>query len=586
MLARGVPELRAIFRLDASKSGLLLPFLYQTSTIQRFATDHAAVAKLGRRVWFDDATRADHGRQRHEARRTGSGGYQPTSHDVSERQSYREREPSSRSTKDRAWQYESNSYGDRRRPAERKGQAGLPIQGGRREREIGSRGYDDDQRTRSYTGERRLDALKPYDRSPRPRYGNEQKPERDIDGGDDRTYRYSGERRPPDSRATQVGDRTRAPRADHVPFDTTIEEQEATLEEEDSTITPSERRAFEQLFKLRKKSELAASKETDDAKSASARSTHAARGDHGTETSIADVAFPVALHSLAEEARLRRLMEAGESGESAADALRETTIKADFDRTATLMHAADTDMQLYNLMQIRVLDRVAALKLDGPSTGSAMYEQARAHNALVAKAQEPTNKRATVKTEQVDASIPEIEILTTNLPKWLTEYTRLLRSNFPTSHLSASLLPLLKTMGASAFELGATTEFYNAHLATFLPTTTAASPQSERDKSVPSAFPLSLPAFVQTLEEMDAGVYSFDHRSLSLVNKALDAARQLQRGEGGELAQSLVSMDAIARSVKKLVQWRKEIQERRLQEALTEARAEAAEAEGMEENAE
>lgn len=378
---------------------------------------------------------------------------------------------------------------------------------------------------------------------------------------------------------------------DGVPFENAAQNAVAGFDQDKSTITPRERKAFEKLFGAQKVKEVKKAAEDDDDEKSKAKE----RGSKGKvrkpaqELGLDDILdnamdsiksqerrtkprFPDVLRPMAEEARDKQKARLADTREN----LRTEAVKRDLDTVNGLLDEAKTDLDLWKTLQEYVLNRVAALDLDQPGTRRQQIG-AKAWEALKSRLRKETEEANVRKTNPAkrttpffDASISDLNTLTANLPAHLLHFMHLMRTSYPSSLLPLNLLPTLKALGPSAFALGASTQLYNAHLSL-----------------LHAKFPTHLPNLLDVLAEMDREVYAFDDETLGIVQGVLKSVSRAQYGHEGPGVRALFQSEKVRKGVVGLERWRGIIEERRQEDALRKARqaeeeVEAREVEGEE----
>lgn len=348
---------------------------------------------------------------------------------------------------------------------------------------------------------------------------------------------------------------------DHVPFEGSMR-QNAHADFEGSTITPSERRAFEKLFKLRDGKDGRTKEEATVADQKPVKSKlqklddimDAAGKEAGGEFDGAHSKFPQPLQRMAREAQEQRKRD---SKPSQSDAIA-AAAKKDLSHVSKQVGKAKTDVELWNTLQKHVFKRVLALDLDG--TPRKKSRRARKDQSLEEEEADtstdplvtPTNDP---KTKNPQPPITDLSILTLTLPHHLTRAHRTLTISFPSSPLPLTLLPYLRTLGPTAFALGTSTQLYNMHMRTLYRTS------------------LDLDGVVDTLAEMDAQVYEYDEFTEALIARILSHARDGTEGRWGEGVRALWEGEGMRRRVGRVFSWGKRVRGRREEEALRRANA-------------
>ena len=381
----------------------------------------------------------------------------------------------------------------------------------------------------------------------------------------------------PRQRAYQRPDRRGAPREfiDHVPFEGSKTNVDSDFE--GSTITPGERKAFEGLFKLRKansedegeeggtNAQVRQRRESEREHDKSMkRSSHDVKGQslddimesaRQDETRRANATYPKALQRMAHEADSQRKRDQQPSQRHAISKAA-THEKEVFNRA---LEKTTTDAEIWDLLQEKVFKRVAALNLDGLSTPKDLQEIEKNKKRKQERAAVPAGER----------KVSDRDIFTQELSRMLINAHTHLTACYPHSPLPMAILPHLRSLGPTAFALGASTHLYNLHLRCLY------------------ARYLDLDAMVATLREMDETVYSFDESSEVIVRKALAHANLAAKGGvWGEGVKEWWEGRTMAVRVRRLGWWLHRISERRQEEALRRARLAAEMEEGRDEGEE
>ncbi|KAI7497154.1 hypothetical protein KC367_g6120 [Hortaea werneckii] len=317
-------------------------------------------------------------------------------------------------------------------------------------------------------------------------------------------------------------------------------------------MTPQERNAFQKLFEIKPKDEKdsATQKKGNDLDTILDSAV-----DNIKQRDRPTPQFPASLQAMAQEAKARRQAER-DSKEDAREQARAEKISKDLEKTTALLETAETDLELWARMKRHILNRVAALELDTTST---IHQQAAAK--AWRKQQAVETKSAPAETSS-DGSIyvSDLDILTTNLPILLTRFMQTAQTNFPASPIDLNILPTLKSLGPSAFALGATTQLYNAHIAALFT----------------RYGPTSLPTIAEVLREMDREVYEFDEETIWLIIKTIKSAKKYRQGHGSRGQEALWSMESAGRGVKEMLSWREIVETKRQEAALRKVREEEA----------
>ncbi|KAK5119236.1 hypothetical protein LTR85_007850 [Meristemomyces frigidus] len=382
---------------------------------------------------------------------------------------------------------------------------------------------------------------------------------RQLDVGEDRRAAD----RPQETWRNRRDDSARV--SDHVPFENLGHHPEVEVDLEGSTITPNERKAFEKLFSMKKENRDAVQRqdENDGEVITKKRKPERELGlDAILDAAMANIKprerppaqFPDALRPMAEEARERQRT-ARTTRVDRQEAEKETAITQDLARITSLLDKAATDAALWTVLEKHVFDRVVATNIDPATTPKQRaalqaWQQTRSElESLVTPAVGPARREE-----------HELPTLTANLPAHLLHFMQVAQSSFPASLLSLNLLPTLKSLGPSAFALGATPALYNAHMRALYA----------------KHGPYSLHSIAETLREMDREVYDFDEETLAIILLAIKDARRFRRGHGGPALQFVWKATGVSSGVKGLLGWRHVVEEKRQEVALRKAREEEA----------
>ncbi|KAI5364032.1 Putative protein Mtf2/C5D6.12 [Septoria linicola] len=303
--------------------------------------------------------------------------------------------------------------------------------------------------------------------------------------------------------------RSRPQQLQSIPFDGNTGSATPAERLQNTTMTPREMQVFEELFRKGVSS-----------KQATAEAQKAAKKTPSKTRTTPQ--FPELLRPLAEEAQ--HLRQQAASSDVSSDKqpglltkpIAELDIKDPQAMTIRdLMNAATTDIECWEVLRDHVFDRL----------------------------------RATPSDSALQANFPA-------LPALLQHYMYLQTEKLSSQHsLGLVALSELKRIGPLAFALGATTELYNAHMRLLW--------RQYRD----------LQSIDDFLAEMDREVYEVDAGTLGLLEEILDHARAALDGALGESVKALWTMDRKLRGVKRIREWKRIVDERLREKALTEAKS-------------
>ncbi|GAM85514.1 hypothetical protein ANO11243_035210 [Dothideomycetidae sp. 11243] len=173
--------------------------------------------------------------------------------------------------------------------------------------------------------------------------------------------------------------------------------------------------------------------------------------------------------------------------------------------TAQEIKTADSDVQIWEILQKEVFKAVAELHLESPTMKLGDY---------------PSDKMEQFFDLGV-VLVDPLETIGSNFAHILSLAAEVLRTRFPTSPLQLSLIPELRKLGPTYFALGVTTDLYNHALEHAL--------KQEQD----------LPGGLDILDEMDREVIEPNRKTLDVLSAVVHQARLISRGEYGQAVRML-----------------------------------------------
>lgn len=291
---------------------------------------------------------------------------------------------------------------------------------------------------------------------------------------------------------------------EHVPFDSPNDNVKSGSKSIDpSTVSDEERKAFERLRKL------AMSKKPGAATSAAPDKTRKLNAVQSLDDVLNEAMSNIEAERVEEHASTH--------------AMNITDLrKGEFRRIAGLLKGATTDVEMWSLLQKEILQPIAALDLDNPTTdriGTAKCVSAK--NAIEAH---------------------DREVIMPNFPLVLDNAWRTLRSNFPTSGLVLAIIPTIRRMGPSVYALGASTKLYN--------------------KAISYTFNKlnDIERVNELLEEMEKEVLEPDTVTLILLDDIMKTWEKVRQGAFGEGARLTWETDRFKRSLMRLAKSRTQIE--------------------------
>jgi hypothetical protein len=215
-------------------------------------------------------------------------------------------------------------------------------------------------------------------------------------------------------------------------------------------------------------------------------------------------------------------------------------------RVTGLMEKAETDRELWGVLEKEVLGMIKRLDLDAVKQDLAFQTSKSGKNRRAkTKTQPSSDPESPFPTSPTDTPyIPSkpapsnSKMLFATYPHHLHTAASLLRTRFPTSPLPLSILPTIKSLGRSSYALGASTALYNLLLRT------AWHQHSSYD------------LMDELLSDMDNGGVEFDLDTLSTLDSVLSEFQSVRRGEMGWAVKTVWSMDVFGEGAKRLQKWR------------------------------
>jgi hypothetical protein len=329
-------------------------------------------------------------------------------------------------------------------------------------------------------------------------------------------------------------------REDDIPFEHAAQETMSIRDQiVTSTMTPSERKAFEGLLSLSPN------------KAVKDKGRHRDRQDK-----LDDVLAKAttqrkrkqdASHAAPMPEALQRMQDKLKQDRNSAErVLLEQAVEQDLLQVKKTLATAESDVELWKMMHDIILSRLAPLDLENPVPKQPSRPQKR--KAGSAKDSDKT-------TSQWQGNISDELVITQTLPQHLGECARVLFYDFPASHLHISLLPYLKSLGPATFALAASTRLYNLHMRALFRSHT------------------NLLQISRTLQEMDVEVYDFDDKTRDLVSTIAKRGSLARKGIFGPGIGALWNGERFRKATKATAYWGHTIETRMQEKALREARA-------------
>lgn len=223
--------------------------------------------------------------------------------------------------------------------------------------------------------------------------------------------------------------------------------------------------------------------------------------------------------------------------------------KQQYDRVEGLLHAAKTDVELWNVLETEVFSIIRELDLDGAAANTEM--KGKGNSCRETPILKPTIENI---CEEIDRA-SGLAIIGPNYPSFLVIAVRQLRQEFPSSSLSLTILPTVKDLGRGSYVLGASTVLYNELI------------------SLAWLTYADFECIEELLQDMDNSGVDFDGNTLELLESIHDEARKACMGRFGATVAAVWEMDRFTDGWRKLERWRDIIKDRMQAEAIRKANA-------------
>lgn len=385
--------------------------------------------------------------------------------------------------------------------------------------------------------------------------------------------------------------RVNGKRSGFIPFDgEDSKHPKPSAELERSTITPTERKAFESLLGIespgRKRSDLV---RPVYGRSQSKRSSlpdaeyerRASKLDDILGAALGEVQdereskLPEALHDIVGRARDSLRAESEERDQQRLQAATEDRNLSIVERiifyeTRELMHNAETDLELWHVFQERIVNVLREMQWEGNSGPTATALQTLPvgtdSDAISASHQNAkTNLEPDLGHEQDGTSAKtDFETFTSNpaslarvLPMQIAHTRSMLSKTFPSSSFALAVLPAIRALGSAASTLALNERHYDAHL-----------------RLLWSQYQ-DLPGMLKILQTMEDEVIPFTDQTAGIISEVLEFASNASEGVYGEAVRTIWAMEARSAEVKNLRTWQQRVEESRKEEGLRRARQSA-----------
>lgn len=205
-------------------------------------------------------------------------------------------------------------------------------------------------------------------------------------------------------------------------------------------------------------------------------------------------------------------------------------------RIRGLLEAAPTDHELWAVLETQVFSVIRSMDLDN-SKGSGSSGR-----KLKAQALAKTSPKS--HSSKIDPT-RDPAIVYPTYSAHLLSAANTLRNHFPASPLVFNIIPRMKELGRSSYALGASANLYKVVIR-------AAFRQNH-----------SYTQICSLLQDMDNGGIEYDFGVLQLLNEIIVTHREATiQGHYGRAAQAFLKMDMFAEGLEKLIAWQKVVKRR------------------------
>ena len=335
----------------------------------------------------------------------------------------------------------------------------------------------------------------------------------------------------------------RPQREEHVPFEHADQETTSIRERiAGSTMTPSEKKAFQELLSLPQQKGNNRGKERRN-KLEDVLETAVAQRKR-SDLLDSKPPMPPVLKQMQENLKHDR--------NAAKRVLLDSAVATDIKQVNEAFAAAQTDVELWEVLHEQVLSRVKSLGLDQPFQQQSPKQKKGSTKPQDGEGEAAASKAPPQKTWP--GKIPDQLVIAESLPQHVVDAQHMLIYDFPATHLGAALLPYLKSLGPTTFALAASTKLYNNHM---------------RALRAGGNFP----SIMHTLEEMDKEVYEFSDKTHDVVNWIYKRSFPARAGTYGPGIAALWNGERYRKAIGATMRWNRLITERMQEKALREARA-------------
>ncbi|KAF1963445.1 hypothetical protein CC80DRAFT_486831 [Byssothecium circinans] len=219
-------------------------------------------------------------------------------------------------------------------------------------------------------------------------------------------------------------------------------------------------------------------------------------------------------------------------------------------RIKGLLEAAQTDRELWQVLEKEVFGVIEVLNLDkdaadagkGKKSSKQLSTPAKPNARRFSLPNDPASNPSSMSIRSPSPQDPRV--LFHNYPHHLITACSILQHNFPSSPLPFSILPTLKSHGRSSYALGATTALYKLLI--------RAAWYQRSDYTEVCAL----------LQDMVNGGIEYDSGTLNLIDEILFEWRTARSGRLGKGAQVVLRMELFTEGINRLKAWREDVAKR------------------------
>jgi hypothetical protein len=338
---------------------------------------------------------------------------------------------------------------------------------------------------------------------------------------------------------------------DDVPFEDpegklppTIHDAQAT---NNTTMTGTERAAFEKLYKTFSTEGQGRSKDSDgEHEELDQIADECYQDDEDSSSKSLDKVFDAVLKGAIPSRTAQTRIRTSTTGASGPGKEASTAVKdASKDEKKLAKQAEKERLRILRLEERERVDQLLKTAKSDQQLWSILdhevFEQLRKHDLDKPK---PKKKGPNSKPDPPNADLADTRILFSNYPRHLVIAIQTLREHFPTSPLPLTILPTIRALGRSSYALGVTTHLYRLLLRT-------------------AWLQHSSYTLIDTLlTDMETNIVEFDMSILDILDSVLKEHDMARAGNLGREMQMVHGMEMWIEGAKKMKRWRDVVADR------------------------